>query len=169
MLQLSLWIYDQFHFPHVKKLRVTVNRLNFRKVKLSFKLHTVEYRHLLFRLCGYRGNQTPKVGQLRALIYTWTDSFCFCNNSSSLRHRKTKEIRCGERKERCSKEREKMASHDLRQEDGRSRVHSEVSVYSGEPPSPSPAVLSVLSACVLSVSSKYVSIKAPHIFSYQFQ
>lgn len=38
------------------------------------------------------------------------------------------------------KERGKMASHDLRQADGRSRVHSEVSVYSGELLSPPPPV-----------------------------
>lgn len=70
-----------------------------------------------------------------------------------------------------------MARHDLRQEDGRSRVHSEVSVHSGEPPVSIPCSLSVLSVCVLllplvllcvpSVLSEHVSIK--YGFSYQFQ
>lgn len=37
-------------------------------------------------------------------------------------------------------EKEKKKRHDLRLEDGRSRVHSEVSVYSREHSSTSPAV-----------------------------
>lgn len=62
-----------------------------------------------------------------------------------------------------------MASHDLRQGDGRSRVHSEVSVYSGEPLSPPPPVYSMFSVCVLllscmSVSPKYVSMNALYCF-----
>lgn len=47
------------------------------------------------------------------------------------------------------KREKKMANHDLRGKDGRSGIHSEVRVYSGELLSPLPPFFSVFSLCVL--------------------